>query len=219
MLTGVAPELLVADRHPATARAGGPLDHARRPARRSRCSTTTPTSPPTMAEHGLPDGEPVIGVAFDGTGYGDDGAVWGGEFLVADYRGFRPGRRTSRYVALPGGDAGVRNPYRMALSHLRARRPRRGTRGCRACAACRADELALLDRQLDDRLRLRADLQHGPALRRRRLARRRLPPGRYEAQAAMELEARPRGRSRTRSTAYRVRPRRRRRAASSTRRR
>ena len=74
----------------------------------------------TMAEHGVPDGRRVIGVAFDGTGYGDDGAVVG--------RGV-PGRRLPRryeraahlaYVDLPGGDAGVRNPCRMALSHLRS---------------------------------------------------------------------------------------------------
>ena len=54
-----------------------------------------------MAEHGLI--EPVIGVTFDGTGYGTDGAIWGGEFLVGDYRAFRRAAHL-RYVGMPGGD-------------------------------------------------------------------------------------------------------------------
>jgi hydrogenase maturation protein HypF len=62
---------------------------------------------------------PVIGVAWDGTGYGDDGSVWGGEILVADLAGFeRVGR--IRPVALPGGDAAIREPWRMAVAHLMA---------------------------------------------------------------------------------------------------
>ncbi len=70
-----------------------------------------------MAENGLTGEHPVIGVAFDGTGYGTDGAIWGGEFLVADYRSFR--RVTHlRYVPLPGGDEAIRRPYRAALAHL-----------------------------------------------------------------------------------------------------
>ncbi len=70
-----------------------------------------------MAEHSLPAGEPVIGVAFDGTGYGEDGAIWGGEFLLGDYRGFK---RIShlKYVPLPGGDAAIRKPARIALAYL-----------------------------------------------------------------------------------------------------
>ncbi len=70
-----------------------------------------------MAEHGLDGARPVIGVAFDGTGYGTDGAIWGGEFLIADYRGFQRAAHLA-YVPLPGGDAAAREPYRTALSYL-----------------------------------------------------------------------------------------------------
>jgi hydrogenase maturation protein HypF len=69
-----------------------------------------------MAENGLRDA--VIGVAFDGTGYGTDGQIWGGEFLVADFVGFERAVHF-RYVPLPGGDAAVREPWRSALSYFR----------------------------------------------------------------------------------------------------
>ena len=61
--------------------------------------------------------QPVIGLCFDGTGYGTDGAVWGGEVLYGGYLGFE---RLSnlRYTPLPGGDQSVRKPARMALAHL-----------------------------------------------------------------------------------------------------
>lgn len=59
----------------------------------------------------------VIGVAFDGTGYGADGQIWGGEFLVTDFAGFER-RAHLRYVALPGGDTAIREPWRLALSYL-----------------------------------------------------------------------------------------------------
>lgn len=70
-----------------------------------------------MAEHGLDGSRPVIGVAFDGTGYGDDGAIWGGEFLVADYLQYRRPFHLG-YFPLPGGDAAIRHPARIALALL-----------------------------------------------------------------------------------------------------
>lgn len=70
-----------------------------------------------MVENGLKGDTPVIGVSFDGTGYGPDGTIWGGEFLIADYEGFERAAYL-KPVALPGGDAAARKPARIALSHL-----------------------------------------------------------------------------------------------------
>jgi len=68
-----------------------------------------------LADNGA-DG-PVIGVAFDGTGYGTDGTIWGGEFLIADLAGFeRAGHLAS--VPMPGGAAAIRQPWRMAAAYL-----------------------------------------------------------------------------------------------------
>jgi hydrogenase maturation protein HypF len=68
-----------------------------------------------MAENGIIG--KVIGVAFDGTGFGTDGRIWGGEFLVADFAGFER-RAHFRYIPLAGGDAAVREPWRLGLSYL-----------------------------------------------------------------------------------------------------
>lgn len=68
-----------------------------------------------MAEHLLTG--PVIGVAYDGTGYGTDGTAWGGEVMVARYEGFQR-VATTRPVALAGGDAAIRHPWRIALALL-----------------------------------------------------------------------------------------------------
>ena len=68
-----------------------------------------------MAENGVRD--KVIGIAFDGTGFGTDGKIWGGEFLVADFAGFERHAHL-RYIPLAGGDQAVREPWRLALSYL-----------------------------------------------------------------------------------------------------
>jgi hydrogenase maturation protein HypF len=69
-----------------------------------------------MADNGI-EGR-VIGVALDGTGYGADGKVWGGEFLVCDFLKFQRGGHL-RYAPLAGGDSAVRQPWRSALAWLR----------------------------------------------------------------------------------------------------
>ncbi|MBI4928986.1 MAG: carbamoyltransferase HypF [Anaerolineae bacterium] len=61
--------------------------------------------------------QPVIGLSFDGTGYGTDGAIWGGEALICDYAKFERAFHLA-YVPQPGGDAATRKPARMALAHL-----------------------------------------------------------------------------------------------------
>ncbi len=70
-----------------------------------------------MAEHNLPEERPVIGVSFDGTGYGADGSIWGGEVLVADFKGYEREFHL-KYTPLPGSDKAIREPWRMALSWL-----------------------------------------------------------------------------------------------------
>jgi hydrogenase maturation protein HypF len=69
-----------------------------------------------MAEHKL-DGA-VIGLAFDGTGYGTDGSVWGGEILIAEKHTFKRAGHLA-YVAMPGSSAAIKEPWRMAISYLR----------------------------------------------------------------------------------------------------
>jgi hydrogenase maturation protein HypF len=115
-LFAVEPALIVHDLHPGYASTQFALERAER--------TKTPVLAvqhhhahlaSCLADNGLT--EPVIGVIFDGTGYGTDGAIWGGEFLVGDYCGFRRAAHF-RYVPMPGGEAAIREPWRMAVAHL-----------------------------------------------------------------------------------------------------
>ncbi|MGW1810992.1 carbamoyltransferase HypF [Streptomyces sp. NPDC002078] len=188
-LTGVTPALVAADRHPGY--------HSTRRARR-RASRLAGGAlrlvqhhhahiASAMAEHGLDGTVPVIGVAFDGTGYGDDGTVWGGEILLADYSGYRRFAHLAP-APLPGGDAGVANPCRLALARLwAAGLP--WAPDLPSVTACSEVELATLERQLErgvacvptssmgrlfDAVSSLAGVCHRAG---------------YEAQAAMELEA------------------------------
>lgn len=68
-----------------------------------------------MAENMLSG--PVVGLSFDGTGYGTDGNIWGGEILIADARQFRRAAHIT-YIPMPGGEAAIKQPWRMAVSYL-----------------------------------------------------------------------------------------------------
>ncbi|WP_346010713.1 carbamoyltransferase HypF [Streptomyces sp. SID5910] len=144
-VTGVRPVLLAADTHPAYRSAAWARRHAdgRRLVAVQHHHAHIAA---LLAEHRVADGERVIGVAFDGTGHGDDGAVWGGEFLLADYAGYRRFAHLA-YVPLPGGDAAVRRPYRMALAHLHAAGLAADS-GLPCSIACPPAERRVLDAQL-----------------------------------------------------------------------
>ncbi|MGW1750654.1 carbamoyltransferase HypF [Streptomyces sp. NPDC002092] len=188
-LSGVTPELVAADRHPGY--------HSARWARRRAAQLTGHTPvfvqhhhahiASTMAEHGLDGTTPVIGVAFDGTGYGDDGTVWGGEFLLADYTGHRRFAHLSP-APLPGGDAGVANPCRLALARLWAAGVRWDA-DLPCVAACSPHELSILERQLTRGVACVATSSMGRLFDAVSSLLGVCHRAGYEAQAALELEA------------------------------
>jgi hydrogenase maturation protein HypF len=116
----VAPALLAADRHPGYLTRRWAHEHAGgRPVVEVQHHHAHVAA--LMAEHGLDGTAPIIGIAFDGTGYGTqpsgETSIWGGEVLVADYDGFARVAHLGE-LPLPGGDAAVRNPCRVALAYL-----------------------------------------------------------------------------------------------------
>ncbi|PSK29153.1 carbamoyltransferase HypF [Nocardia seriolae] len=113
-LHGVRPEFVAHDCHPGYLS----TQYARRgwqPDRRIPVQHHHAHVAATAAEHGVTGR--FIGIALDGLGFGDDGTLWGGEALLADYTGYR---RVARFATapLPGGEAAVRRPARMALGYL-----------------------------------------------------------------------------------------------------
>ncbi|MEU6405109.1 carbamoyltransferase HypF [Streptomyces sp. NPDC046985] len=188
-LTGVTPELVAADRHPGY--------HSVRRARDRAAGLPVPR-PVTvqhhhahvasaMAEHGLDGSAPVIGVAFDGTGYGDDGTVWGGEVLIADFRGHRRFAHLAR-APLPGGDAGVVNPCRQALARLWAAGLPWGP-DLPSVDACAPQELTLLKQQLTSNAACVPTSSMGRLFDAVSSLAGLCHRAHYEAQAALELEA------------------------------
>ncbi|MFD9981233.1 carbamoyltransferase HypF [Streptomyces massasporeus] len=184
-LTGVRPEVVAADRHPgyhSTRWAARLAGHAPVAVQHHHAHIAS-----AMAEHGLDGTTPVIGVAFDGTGYGDDGTVWGGEILLADYAGFRRYARLSP-APLPGGDAGVANPCRLALARLwAAGLPWDADLPC--VTACPPQELAVLQRQLPGGLACVPTSSMGRLFDAVSSLVGVCHRAGYEAQAALELEA------------------------------
>ncbi len=189
-LTGVCPGTLVADAHPGYRSAAWARGHAAgRPVRTAQHHHAHIAA--VMAEHGLDGTAPVLGFAFDGTGFGPDGAIWGGEVLLADYKGYRRLAQL-KYVPLAGGDVSVLRPYRMALAHLWAA-GLAWDADLAPVRACPDDERSVLAHQL------RSGLGCVPTSSMGRLfdAVSALAGVRqtvdYEAQAAIELEACSRG--------------------------
>ncbi len=101
-----------------------------------------------LADNGWKSGEPVIGLCLDGTGYGSDGAVWGGEVLYGGYQGYQRLFHL-KYAPLAGGDLAVRKPARMALAHLWS-----------AGLDWEADLPPVADLCMEERTALRGQLQH-----------------------------------------------------------
>ena len=140
-----------------------------------------------MAEHSLPRGQSVIGFSFDGTGYGPDGAIWGGEVLIAAYDHFDRVAHLN-YIPMPGGDAAIKRPYRLALAHLWAA-GLEWDRRLPPLQACPEAEQAILLKQLENKINTVPTSSMGrlfDAVAALAGVRQTIT---YEAQAAIEMEA------------------------------
>lgn len=143
-----------------------------------------------MAEHGVDDD--FIGLSLDGTGYGTDGRIWGGEVLVGHLRGERAGtfERFAHldYVPMPGGEAAIHEPWRMALGHLSPAGFDVGSTEILKLLGASAQETSVLHRMIERGINTPKTSSCGrlfDAVAAVVLNRRRAD---YEAQAAIELE-------------------------------
>lgn len=190
-LAGVTPEVVAHDMHPdyPTTRLAQEWERTgglrRRPVQHHHAHALS-----CLAEHGGLD-EPALAVVFDGSGHGSDGAVWGGEFLEVGPDGWRR-RGHLAYRPLPGGDAAVREPWRMAAAHLEGALRNGGAEAARSFRAFRDIPSQRWDPVLD-LIRSRAQKPMTSSVGRlfdgaaALLGLRRVSA--YEGQAAMELEA------------------------------
>ncbi|MGD0295120.1 MAG: carbamoyltransferase HypF [Terracidiphilus sp.] len=138
-----------------------------------------------MAEHGLIG--KVIGLALDGTGYGGDGKIWGGEVLIASLAGFERFAHLE-YAPMPGGEAAIKEPWRMALGHLRAAGFDAGSRETLSLVGATEKEAGVLKRMMERGVNVPLTSSLGrlfDAVAAVVLGQRVVD---YEAQAAIELE-------------------------------
>jgi hydrogenase maturation protein HypF len=140
-----------------------------------------------MAEHGLDGSQPVIGLSFDGTGYGEDGAIWGGEVLVADYKSYERAYHLE-YFLLPGGDAAIKKPARTALALLWSLGMDWDDRLAPVAEFC-ADDRTLLKTQLENKINTPMTSSMGRLFDAAAALAGVRQSVNYEAQAAIEFEA------------------------------
>ncbi len=179
----IEPEVAVRDLHPGylSTRVAGELGLSRVIAVQHHHAHVAAVA----AEHGISG--TVVGLAFDGTGFGDDGDVWGAETLVADLRGYRRVAQC-RYAPMPGGDLAAREPWRAALGFL-SLEPAAAASFALAFEGVGEGERRVADRQIERRLNAPMASSMGRLFDaaaavlgvRRRAA--------YEGHAAAELEA------------------------------
>lgn len=138
-----------------------------------------------LAEHG--ELGRVIGLAFDGTGYGDDGNVWGAEMLLADLHGYRR-LAQMRYAPMPGGDLAAREPWRAALGYA-SLEPGLAAAFAGAFATAPAPEVAMARTQIARRLNAPLASSFGRLFDAAAAVLGIHQGHQFEGQAAMELEA------------------------------
>ena len=140
-----------------------------------------------LADNGWEKDEPVLGLIFDGTGLGTDNKIWGGEFLLGDYRGYQRLYHLKN-IPLPGGEAAIRKPARMAYAYLQDAGLEIDSELPPIQALC-ADELSMLKMQIKKKINSPETSSMGrffDAVSALIGARQTIS---YEGQAAIELEA------------------------------